>query len=63
MNADLLCKEKVTECQQVRQILGLLCKEKQIVLIFHQNLIAYFNNSSSKSSILGKVSLKLSGRI
>lgn len=28
MNVDLLCKEKVTESQLVRQILDLLCKEK-----------------------------------
>ena len=28
MNVDLLCKEKATESQLVRQILDLLCKEK-----------------------------------
>ena len=28
MNADLLCEEKVTESQSVRQMLDLLCKEK-----------------------------------
>ena len=28
MNVDLLCKEKATENQTVRQILDLLCKEK-----------------------------------
>ena len=28
MNVDLLCKEKATESQLVRQMLDLLCKEK-----------------------------------